>query len=250
MSTGEVKISVVEDELMFGKTLQRSLETENPNAEVRVFTTGKDFLDNLHENPHIVTLDYNLPDITGLELLQEIKKYNPEISVVLISGQEDVEVVVKAYEMGADRYIVKNEKALVEVVKSVKEFSEKVGLRNEVERLRSLLIDRSKYENLLGESKAIMKVLNLIQKVENNKILVLITGESGTGKDVVAQTIHYNSPRRRKNFVSVNVAASAMKKGPLPVLLAKESANSKKPMAAPSFSMKLVSLISACRLNC
>ncbi len=207
MSTGEVKISVVEDELMFGKTLQRSLETENPNAEVRVFTTGKDFLDNLHENPHIVTLDYNLPDITGLELLQEIKKYNPEISVVLISGQEDVEVVVKAYEMGADRYIVKNEKALVEVVKSVKEFSEKVGLRNEVERLRSLLIDRSKYENLLGESKAIMKVLNLIQKVENNKILVLITGESGTGKDVVAQTIHYNSPRRRKNFVAVNVAA-------------------------------------------
>ena len=127
--------------------------------------------------------------------------------MIVLSGQEKVDVVVNAYDLGADRYIVKNEKAIVEVVKSVKSYSEKVELKNEVERLRSMLIDRSRYENLLGESKAIMKVLNLIQKVENNKILVLITGESGTGKDVVAQTIHYNSPRRRKNFVAVNVAA-------------------------------------------
>ncbi len=207
MSASAIKIFVVEDEIMFGKMLQKGLETENPDYDISVFTTGKEFLDNLHQNPHIVTLDYNLPDITGLELLQEIKKYNPDISVIVLSGQEKVDVVVNAYDLGADRYIVKNEKAIVEVVKSVNSYSEKVALKNEVERLRSMLIDRSRYDNLLGESKAIMKVLNLIQKVENNKILVLITGESGTGKDVVAQTIHYNSPRRRKNFVAVNVAA-------------------------------------------
>ncbi len=207
MSASAIKIFVVEDEIMFGKMLQKGLETENPDYDISVFTTGKEFLDHLHQNPHIVTLDYHLPDITGLELLQKIKKYNPEISVIVLSGQEKVDVVVNAYDLGADRYIVKNEKAIVELVKSVKGYSEKVALKNEVERLRSMLIDRSRYENLLGESKAIMKVLNLIQKVENNKILVLITGESGTGKDVVAQTIHYNSPRRRKSFVAVNVAA-------------------------------------------
>jgi len=207
MSASAIRIFVVEDEIMFGKMLQKGLETENPNYDISVFTTGKEFLDQLHQNPHIVTLDYHLPDITGLELLQKIKEYNSEISVVVLSGQEKVDVVVNAYDLGANRYIVKNEKAIVEVVKSVKDYSENVALKHEVDRLRSLLIDRSRYENLLGESKAIMKVLNLIQKVEKNKILVLITGESGTGKDVVAQTIHYNSPRRRKNFVAVNVAA-------------------------------------------
>jgi transcriptional regulator with GAF, ATPase, and Fis domain len=73
--------------------------------------------------------------------------------------------------------------------------------------LREQIIDRNKYQNIIGESKPVLNTLKLIQKVENSSLITLITGESGTGKEVVAHTIHYNSPRKRKPFVAVNVAA-------------------------------------------
>ena len=206
--TRSIRIFVVEDEPIFGITLQKSLEEANEHYDVTSFSSGKELLDNLHLNPDIVTLDYHLPDFTGLELLEKVKQYNPEIITIMLSGQEKADVVVEAYNQGADHYILKNEKAIVEVLKSVKNFSEKVNLRQEVENLREQIIDRSKYHNHhWWRANPYYRYLKLIQKVENSNILVLITGESGTGKDVVAQTIHYNSPRKRKPFVAVNVAA-------------------------------------------
>lgn len=205
--TRSIRIFVVEDEPVFGLTLRKALEEDNEHYDVSLFSNGKELLDNMHLNPDIITLDYHLPDFTGLDLLEKIKQYNPGIITIMLSGQEKADVVVEAYRKGADHYILKNEKAIVEVLKSVKNFSEQVNLRQEVENLREQIIDRSKYDRIIGESQHLLKVLKLIQKVENSNILVLITGESGTGKDVVAQTIHYNSPRKRKPFVPVNVAA-------------------------------------------
>lgn len=205
--TRSIRIFIVEDEPVFGLTLQKSLEEANEHYDVTRFASGKELLDNLHLLPDIATLDYHLPDFTGLELLEKVKQYNPQIITIMLSGQEKADVVVEAYSKGADHYILKNEKAIVEVLKSVKNFSENVNLRQEVENLREQIIDRTKYDSIIGESKPLLQVLKLIQKVENSNILVLITGESGTGKDVVAQTIHYNSPRKRRPFVAVNVAA-------------------------------------------
>ncbi|MEL6845870.1 MAG: sigma-54 dependent transcriptional regulator, partial [Bacteroidota bacterium] len=114
----------------------------------------------------------------------------------------------EAYRHGANSYIMKNEKAVVELTNTVKNLSTNVSLRKEVEVLREDILDRQKkYSTVVGESNGILKVLKLIQKVEKNDMLVLITGENGTGKEVIANTIHYNSPRRRKPFVPVNVAA-------------------------------------------
>jgi len=201
------RIFVIEDDLIFGKVIQRTLEAESPNYEVQVFPSGQAFLDNLHLNPDIVSIDYSLPDMNGLDILQRVKQYNQDISTVILSGQEKVEVVVEAYNNGAQQYIIKDENALVQLNRVIKNLSGTVGLRKEVEELRTHVIDRHKYTMVVGESQPIMKVLRLVQKVERNNILVLITGESGTGKEVFANAIHYNSPRKRRPFVAVNVAA-------------------------------------------
>ena len=202
------KVFVIEDDLVFGKVVQRALEQQGDTYDVHVFKSGHEFFDNLHLNPDIVSIDYNLPDMTGLDILKKVKKYNDEISTIILSGQDKVEVVLEAYRNGANHYIMKNEKAVVELTNTVKNLSSNVNLRKEVEVLREDILDRNtKYSAVVGESNGILKVLKLIQKVERNDMLVLITGENGTGKEVIANTIHYNSPRRRKPFVPVNVAA-------------------------------------------
>ncbi|MEM6803029.1 MAG: sigma-54 dependent transcriptional regulator [Bacteroidota bacterium] len=200
------KVFVIEDDLIFGKVLQRALEQED-HYDVHVFQNGKDFFDNIHLNPDIVSIDYNLPDMNGLDILKQVKRYNEDIATVILSGQDKVEVVVEAYTNGANNYIIKNENAVVELTNVVKNLGKNVSLRKEVEVLREEIIDRNKYNKIVGESQGILKVLKMIQKVEKSNILVLITGESGTGKEVIANTIHYSSPMARKPFVPVNVAA-------------------------------------------
>jgi len=200
------KVFVIEDDLIFGKVLQRALEQED-NYDVHVFQNGKDFFDNIHLNPDIVSIDYNLPDMNGLDILKQVRRYNEDISTVILSGQDKVEVVVEAYTNGANSYIIKNTNAVVELTNVVKNLGKNVSLRKEVEVLREEIIDRNKYNKIVGESQVVLKVLKMIQKVEKSNILVLITGESGTGKEVIANTIHYSSPMARKPFVPVNVAA-------------------------------------------
>lgn len=201
------RVFVIEDDLIFGKIIQRKLEQSDDSLDVRVFKSGEEFFNNLHLNPEIVSIDFNLPDMNGLEILKKVKQYDEDISAVILSGQEKVEVVVEAYSNGASQYIIKNDNALVELSQVVKNLSKHVNLKKEVEELRQTVADRAKYSNVVGESAGIMRVLRLIQKVERSNILVLVTGESGTGKEVIANTIHYNSPRKKKPFVAVNVAA-------------------------------------------
>lgn len=200
------KVFVIEDDEIFGRVVQRTLERED-NYDVRIFKSGREFFDNLHFNPDIVSIDYNLPDMNGMDILKKIREYNEDISTIILSGQDKVEVVVDAYNSGAKNYIIKNENAVIELANVVKNLSNNVSLRKEVEVLREEIIDRNRYQSVVGESHGILKVLKLIQKVEKSNILVLITGESGTGKEVIANTIHYNSPRARRPFVPVNVAA-------------------------------------------
>jgi len=201
------KVFVIEDDLVFGKIIQRTLEQDD-QVDVKVFQSGRAFFDHLHENPDIVSIDYNLPDMNGVDILKKVKQYNEDISTIILSGQEKVDVVVDAYKNGANSYIIKNDNALVELSNTVKNLSKQANLRKEVEVLKDEIIDRhNKYYKIVGESKPILQVLKMIQKVEKSNILVLITGESGTGKEVIANTIHYNSPRKRKPFVAVNVAA-------------------------------------------
>jgi two-component system, NtrC family, response regulator AtoC len=200
------KIFVVEDNEVFSSLIQHSLEEED-KYDIHIFSTAEDLFKHIHENPDIVTIDYNLPDRNGLDVLNEIKNYNKDIQTIILSGQEKVEVVVDCYNHGANGYIMKNNNAIVELSKSIQNLSQNSSLRKEVAYLKEQILDRSKYNQIIGESSTILKVLRLIQKVEKTNMLALITGESGTGKELAAASIHYNSNRAKQPYVLVNMAA-------------------------------------------
>jgi two-component system response regulator AtoC len=199
-------IFLVDDDEMYSTIMKTSLE-QNDLYDVRIFNSGEEFFKHIHENPDVVIIDYNLPGMSGIEILKKIKQFNSSIATVILSGQDKVEVVVEAYNNGANNYIIKKENVVVELSHCIKNLSVNANLRKEVTELRQQIIDRNKYRNIIGESKPILGVLKLIQKVENSNLITLITGESGTGKEVVAQAVHYNSQRKRKPFVPVNMAA-------------------------------------------
>jgi two-component system response regulator AtoC len=200
------RIFVVEDNTFFAQLIKQKLE-QNDHIEVELFESGAAFRNNLYQNPDIVILDYSIPDTNGIDLLREIKHYNSDIKTILLSGQEKVEVVIEAFEQGAEEYIKKDDNALTLLELKIAKHLGSVDLRKEVETLREQIIDRNKYNKIIGESQAILKVLRLVQKVEKTNMLALITGESGTGKELIASAIHYNSDRKNRPFVAVNVAA-------------------------------------------
>lgn len=206
MSKFITRIFVVEDNEFFATLIKQKLELNDKN-EVTLFFNGDDFRKALHLNPDIVVLDYNLPNDNGIDLLKEIKNFNDDIRTILLSGQEKVDIVIEAFENGAEEYIKKDDNALTMLDLKVQKHSTNVNLRKEVDVLRDQIIDRNRYDRIIGESQAILKVLRLIQKVEKTNMLALITGESGTGKELVASAIHYNSARKNRPFVAVNVAA-------------------------------------------
>jgi len=206
MSKFVTRIFVVEDNEFFATLIKQKLEMNDQN-EVTLFFNGDDFRKSLHLNPDIVVLDYNLPNDNGIDLLKEIKNFNDDIRTILLSGQEKVNIVIEAFENGAEEYINKDDNALTMLDLKVQKHTSNVNLRKEVDVLRDQIIDRNRYDRIIGESPAILKVLRLIQKVEKTNMLALITGESGTGKELVASAIHYNSARKNRPFVAVNVAA-------------------------------------------
>lgn len=201
-----IRIFCIEDDSFYGEMIKLTLE-KNIDYEVTLFTSGEQFLSHLHENPDIVTIDYNLPGISGLDILKKIHDYNSDIATVIVSGQGDVGIAVAAYKSGANYYIIKNPDTFAELEQCVGNLTKHIHLRQEVEHLKDQIIDRHKYSSIIGDSAASLKIIRLLQKIENSNIQVLITGESGTGKEVIARAIHYNSPRKRKPFVAINVSA-------------------------------------------
>lgn len=201
-----IKIFIVEDDTMFGELMKMKLE-ENDTFDVSLFRSGEEMFRELHQQPDIIILDYFLPYKNGVQIIRELKNLSNDLSIILLSGQKNVEVVVEAYNLGAKNYIIKNENALVELGNSVRNLCDTINLKKEIDSLKGQMINRNRYSNIVGESESMKQVFSLMQKIENSDVLTLITGESGTGKEVVAKTLHYNSLRRRKPFVAINVAA-------------------------------------------
>lgn len=202
-----LKIFLIEDDSFFGETLKFHLKL-NPDFEVFLFQTGKDCLNNLYQKPDIICLDFGLPDITGDILLKKIHEINNQIPIIIISGQEEIEVAVDFLKSGATDYIIKNNHTKDLLWNSILKIKENLSLVSEVEELKEKLEQKFSFEKtIIGQSQAIKTVFNKINKALNTNINVSITGETGTGKEVVAKAIHYNSERKNKPFVAVNMAA-------------------------------------------
>jgi DNA-binding NtrC family response regulator len=203
----QLKIYVVEDDPLFAKTLKFHLSL-NPDYEVEIFPDGRKCLDNLYKNPALITLDYNLPGMSGLNVLKKIREINQELPIIVISSQHDVKVAVDLLKEGAYDYIVKDEDMFQRLWKALGNINEKMQLQTKIKELETEIGKKYRYENLIkGQSQAIQNVFSLIEKATRTNITVSITGETGTGKELVAKAIHFNSERKNKPFVAVNVSA-------------------------------------------
>ncbi|MBL4755301.1 MAG: sigma-54-dependent Fis family transcriptional regulator [Flavobacteriales bacterium] len=207
MRNPKLKIFVVEDDKWYRNMLEHTLAL-NPDYEIVKFVNGQDLLDNLQEKPDIITLDYHLPDIHGDKLLKKIFEYDPDIKVIIVSCQDDIETAVSLLKEGAYDYVVKNgdtRNRLLHVVNSIRENGKRIHKNSEIKKEEAKETDFSKI--IIGESSALKEMFFLIEKAVNTNITVSITGETGTGKELVAKATHFNSNRRKHPFVPVNVSA-------------------------------------------
>ena len=201
------KVFIVEDDTWYGSMLQHYLSL-NPEYEVKRFESPRDFFAQLHENPEVVTLDYSLPDCDGAEVLKKIKEHNPDIRVIVISGQEDVATAINLLKNGAFDYIVKDDDTKDRLWNSILHLREISNLKQEVETLKNQVSRKYDFSQMiLGKSEQIERVFSLIEKAAKTNITVSVTGETGSGKEMIAKAIHYNSEKHKQPFVAVNVAA-------------------------------------------
>lgn len=201
------KIFIVEDDPWYGEVLKHHLSL-NPDYEINLFTTAQECLKNLHTSPDVICIDFGLPDMTGDKLLENIKSRNNEIPVVIISGQEEISIAVNLLNAGARDYIVKDDNSKELLWNAILKIRENAVLKQKVEELEEQLVQKLDFEkSIIGQSIAIKKTFALIEKAIKKNINVSISGETGTGKEVVAKAIHYNSDRKKKPFSAINLAA-------------------------------------------
>ena len=201
------KIFIVEDDPWYGEILEYHLSL-NEDYIISRFTTGKECLANLHKKPDLITIDFSLPDFTGDKLYQRIKEIDDSIPVLAISGQEEIAVAVNLLKLGVTDYIIKDENTKDMLWNAVINIRKMGKLKKEVEQLKEELGQKFAFEkSIKGQSPALQKVFVLMEKATKTNINVSIAGETGTGKEVVSKAIHYNSERKKKPFVAVNMAA-------------------------------------------
>ncbi len=202
-----IKIFVVEDDPAYTKFLKYVLGL-NPDYDVEFFTTGKQCLDNLHKNPAVITLDYSLPDMAGEKVLTQIRSHDPNINVIIVSAQEKIGTAVELLKSGAYDYISKDQETKDRLLNSINNARNKTQLIKEIDFLKKEISEKYDFEkSIIGTSGAIKKIFTLLEKACSTNISVSVTGETGTGKELVAKAIHYNSKRKNKPFVAVNIAA-------------------------------------------
>jgi DNA-binding NtrC family response regulator len=202
-----VKIFVVEDDPAYTKFLQYVLGL-NPDYEVEYYTTGKDCVANLYKNPAIITLDYSLPDAPGEKVLGQIRSHDPNINVIIVSAQEKIHTAVELLKSGAYDYISKDHETKERLLNAINNARNKSSLIKEIDHLKKEISEKYEFEkSIIGTSPAIRRTFAMLEKAVQTNISVSISGETGTGKELVAKAIHYNSKRKNKPFVAVNIAA-------------------------------------------
>lgn len=200
-------IFIVEDDKFYGEYLKHYLSS-NPDYEIQHFLSGREFIEQLHAKPDVVTLDYNLPDMTGATVLKKIRQISPETQVIIVSGQNDISTALDLIKDGAYDYIVKDQDSRSRLWNAILRIRENRSLKNQVEKLQEEVARKYDFEkSIIGNSEAIKNIYSLIEKASRTNITVSITGETGTGKEMVAKAIHYHSVRRKKPFIAVNVTA-------------------------------------------
>ncbi len=200
------RLLIVDDEKSICQMLQ--IVFRKQDHVVETVTSGTAAKKKLESQAYdLVISDIILPDLSGIDLLEHACLARNPGKFILITALPTMETAIRALNLGAYRYVVKTDKLVDEIKLVVKQALEDIALREENVRLRRELLRVFARDNIVGQSKKILAILEMVRTVAPATSTVLITGESGTGKELVARAIHEASPRREKPFVSINCGA-------------------------------------------
>ncbi|HVH55478.1 MAG TPA: sigma-54 dependent transcriptional regulator [Vicinamibacterales bacterium] len=198
-------ILVVDDEELIRWSLREGLKAEG--YDILEAGTGREALEQFKHGVDLVLLDYRLPDIDGLSVLRELKKHDPDVLVILLTSLVNVDIAVEAMKLGAFHFANKPFN-VDEVAATVARALETTRLRREVKQLRENEARPYTLRAIVGESQQIDALRQMVAKVAGSPAsTVLLMGESGTGKDLVAKTIHYSSGRAARPFMNITCSA-------------------------------------------
>jgi two-component system response regulator HydG len=198
-------IVVLDDDHEMGAFLGDLLRDEGYMAEA--YQNGPDALAALERgNPDLLITDLVMDGMQGIEVLRTAKQRHPNLSVVMITAFGTIETAVEAMRLGAFYYLTKPFKN-ADLLLLVERALEEKHLRTEIRRLQREVEAHYHFDRVIGKSAAMQQVFDLIDRVKDSHVNILLTGESGTGKDLLARTLHYQSSRKQAPFVPVNCAA-------------------------------------------
>lgn len=198
------KLLIIDDERSIRRALREILEFEN--FEVHEAENGKEGLEKILSTTFdMVFCDIKMPLMDGMEVLEEIQKAKLDVPVIMISGHGNIETAVDAIKKGAFDFIEKP-LDLNRILVTIRNAKERVFLVEETKSLKST-VKKFKGSSIIGETEGIVRIKEMIEKVAPSDARVLITGGNGTGKELVARSLHDNSNRRKMAFVEVNCAA-------------------------------------------
>ncbi len=198
-------ILLADDEVTFRKTFAKVLQEEG--MVVTTVDNGTDAIDAITKNPFAVAiLDIQMPGANGIKVLREIMRIRPQTRVIMITAYGSIEMAVEAIKLGACDYVMKPV-VFEDILTKIRQQLRYMQLQEENQELRRELGDRFDIAQIIGQTEVMQRVFEMIRKVANTKSNVLITGDSGTGKELVARAIHSLNFQNSKRFVVVNCGA-------------------------------------------
>ena len=198
-------ILLIDDDVNLNRVTQFQLE-EN---EYRVTTAfnGLEGIEKFKKKiTDIILTDLQMPKLSGMELIKEIRKINRDVIIIVITAYGSIENAIKACKLGADEYITKPF-GIDELIFTIEKAARFKELMSQNRYLKSEIKEKFDYENIIGTNPKMKEIFHLIDRVSNSDSTVLLLGESGTGKELVARAIHNKSPRKENHFVAVNCAS-------------------------------------------
>ena len=200
------RILIVDDEKSLCQMLEIAFRKEG--LAVETVSSGKAALAKIGSQVYdLIISDIRMPDLTGIEVLERTREMANPGAFILITAVPTVTTAIQALNLGAYRYVIKTDKLVDELLIVVRRALEDLAVREENSRLRREMLRLFAQHNIVGQSRGIQDILEMVRTVAPTTSTVLITGESGTGKELVARAIHEASQRRDKSFVSINCGA-------------------------------------------
>lgn len=198
------KVVIVDDDLSLCHFLKRTLILKG--YQVFTYQSGREALDGIKEDCGLVLLDNRMPDLTGLEVLKELKKNFPKVPVIVMTAFGTTETAIEAMRLGAFDYILKPFE-LEEIFALISQGLEAGKLMKRTVAIPALAESQEDSDPIIGKSRAMQEVYKMIGQVAESDVTVLIGGESGTGKELVARAIYQHSRRKGGPFLAINCAA-------------------------------------------